>query len=154
VAFQYPVGWQVRITRELADEISGTFESPSYDAILAPNYHRVRFNIYDRPFEQRDVANPSTWQPNEGGFEVLWAKPITITAAGGVEFVWGSHWQQEAPPRLYAIYYSEQYELDIRLSTAMDNESLQIAKTRGFTDTVAARFAFFEHIVDNIRITP
>jgi len=132
-------------------DIGVTFEYPSEWTILSKDIDSVRFSgyennmrvaVYDRLVEDRAVANPHTWGPNEGGYEVLWEKPISIENADGLEFIWGRPSDNEVAGYLKAIYYSEQYELDVRLSTDSDNITID-------SDT----FSVFEYMVQSVRMT-
>lgn len=128
-----------------------TFEYPSEWIIISQDVNwvwfsgygeNVRVNVYDRPAERKAVANPHTWGTNEGGYEVLWEKPISIENAAGLEFIWGQPSNDQIAGYLYAIYYSEQHELDVRLSTDSDTITID-------SDT----FRAFEHMVQSVRIT-
>ncbi len=149
VSLQYPANWQVR-------------SNPSYNMVVfgiqldegfIPS-HRVVLDVYGRSHKDRAITNPYTWQPNEGGYEVHWANPISIAVASGLEFVWGSYYDRkwDTRPTLYAVYYSEKFELDVRLSTSIDDGSIKLIETNGFTDTIASRFAVFEHMMKSVYI--
>jgi len=151
VSVQYPANWQAN-------------PNPGYNYVdfgigvdlkSAPNYW-VRLDIYHRPAKDRAITNPYTWQPRDGNDEVHWAKPISIDAATGLEFVWGDYYDHrwDIRPTLNAIYYSETYELDIRLSTFFDDRSIELIETIGFTETISSRFGVFEHMVQSVKINP
>jgi hypothetical protein len=146
VSLQYPADWQVE------------GDNPMELVVFHPSgasggISRMVLRIYDRPLEERVVTDPYTWQPNEGGYEVQWAKPISTLEAEGLQFAWGRYsnadgWQAT----LMAIYYSEPNELDIRLSTELDYESLQLVESVGFDEVIATRFQVFEQMAQSIVI--
>ena len=150
LSVQFPVNWLVDVQPN--DVVY--FAHPDAKT-LGPNY-TVRLEIYSRPLKDRAYANPYTWQPNEGGYEVRWAKPISIDAAKGLEFVWGAYdgGQWYGRPSLDAIYYSERYELDVRLDTYIDNETLKLLNTGNFTVAIPSRFGVFEYMVNSVRLRP
>ena len=149
VSIQYPANWQVS-----ADPTYNIVEfGIQLDEAFIPSY-RVVLDVYDRPRPDRAIANPYAWRPNEGGYKVHWAKPISIEAASGLEFVWGLYddHRWDARPELYAIYYSEKYELDLRLCASIDDGSIGLIETNGFTATIPSRFAVFEHMMNSMKI--
>ena len=149
VSIQYPANWQVNTDPSYGTVVFGI----RLDEAFIPSY-RVVLDVYDRSHKARAIANPYTWQPNEGGYEVHWAKPISIEAASGLEFVWGPYYDHrwDARPELFAIYYSEKYELDVRLSTPIDDGSIGLIERNGFTDTIPSRFVVFEHMMKSVKI--
>ncbi len=149
VSIQYPANWQVRSNPSYNTVVFGI----QLDEAFIPSY-RVVLDVYDRSHKDRAIANPYTWQPNEGGYEVHWARPISINVASGLEFVWGSYYDHkwDTRPTLNAIYYSEKYELDVRLSTPIDDGSIELIETNGFTDTIASRFVVFEYMMKSVEI--
>lgn len=96
------------------------------------------------------------WKRNEGEYEVRWEKPISIDGAEGLEFVWGAvrdnRW--DTAPSLNAIYYSEQHELDIRLSTYFNLGYMEISQAPGFADIISSKFSIFEHMVHSVHLVP
>jgi hypothetical protein len=104
--------------------------------------------VYDRPHRDRDIANPFTWPPNEGGYEVRWAKPITVTDAQGYMFLWGNNDRSQF---LYSIYYSDRHELDVRLECGVPESVIDRYASQGYTDTIESEFAIFERITNSIR---
>jgi hypothetical protein len=149
VTIQYPANWQIRSNPTYGQVVFGI----QLDEAFIPNY-RVVLDVYHRPLKDRAIANPYTWQPNEGGYEVHWAKPISVDEASGLEFVWGGYYEHkwDTQPTLNAIYYSERYELDVRLVTSIDDRSIELIETDGFTDTIASRFGVFEHMMKSLEI--
>jgi hypothetical protein len=149
-SIQYPAGWHV---------VNATYTSivrfeSLVDTVVNPNYV-IYFDVFAVPLEQRSMADPYTWQPNEGGYAVQWGKPISIAGASGVEFIWGCYeenGQWDALPSLYAIYYSERHELMIWIFTHLDDRSLELIEAMGFSGTVSSRFGVFEHMVESVRI--
>ncbi|MEJ5309155.1 MAG: hypothetical protein WHX52_05250 [Anaerolineae bacterium] len=110
--------------------------------------------VYNRPRKERAITDPHSWEGNEGGYKVHWEKKISIESAEGLEFVWGAVLdnQWDTAPSLEAVYYSEQYELDIRLSTAFDIPYLELMQSSDPAGAISARFGIFEHMVQSIRI--
>ena len=106
-------------------------------------FNNVRVTVEHRPLEDKEITNPHTWAPNEGSYEVLWEKPITVENAQGLEFIWGIPAENQIGGSLIAIYYSEQHELEVRLSTDADD-----------IPTESNRFAVFEHMVQSVQIAP
>ena len=106
--------------------------------------YNVRVDVYDRPVKDRAIADPHTWGPNEGSYEILWEKPISIENADGLDIIWGiPNVTNQIGGVLLAIYYSEQRELQVNLRTDADTIP---------TDT--NRFSIFEHMVQSVRIAP
>ncbi len=52
-----------------------------------------------------------------------------------------------------AVYYSARDELDVRLITAFDSGSAEIAQTLGLTDTISSNFGIFEHMAQSVRLS-
>jgi hypothetical protein len=152
VSIQYPKNWQIEPNPKY---YYVDFRLADSEEIILSNY-RIRLEVFARSPKDKESTNPYNWQPNEGGYEVHWAKPISIDSASGLEFVWGSIRQYDhtwdSKPYLYAIYYSEQYELAISLWTIFDSESLDLVATNGFTNTISSRFNVFEYMAQSIQI--
>ena len=144
VSIEHPSDWTV----DLYNENCVYFRPPSGDE------HSIRLEVYDRPLEYRAIADPHSWEGNEGGYEVHWEKPISIEDAEGLEFVWGAILdnQWDTVPSLQAIYYSERHEMDIRLSTVFDVPYLELTQWSSPADAISARFGIFEHMVRSVRI--
>ena len=152
VSVEYPAQWQVQPNPPAGTVLFGI----QLDEAYIPS-HRVILDVFDRPLKDRAITDPYTWQPNSGGYEVQWAKPISVENASGLEFVWSSYPDQTgqiSPSFLQANYYSDEYELDIRLSTSIEGDSLELIETIGITDTIASRFAVFEHMVNSVKVNP
>jgi hypothetical protein len=151
VSVEYPTGWVVTpyTTLSLVD-FSSTAEK--YDPLM----FTVRVEVYVRPMANRQITDPHTWEDNEGGYKVHWEKPISIEGAEGLEFVWGvfKRRQWSTPPSLQAVYYSDLYELDVRLQTFFDRENLEVATMMDLPEGVAARVTVFEHMVQSVRFNP
>ena len=106
--------------------------------------YNVRVDVYDRPIKDKALADPHTWVPNEGRYEIRWEKPISIENANGLEFIWGipnATQTSQVGGLLIAIYYSEQHALEVRLQTDADT-----------IPTGSNRFSIFEHMVQSVRI--
>ena len=130
VTFEYPSDW---IT-----------DSNDTDRVLLSGYEsQVRVEVYNRPLEDRAVADPHSWGPNEAGYKILWEKPISIENAAGLEFIWGRRRDDGSTRYLSAIFYSAQYELDVRLKMEIDTLPPPVDK-----------FRVFEHMVQSVRIGP
>ncbi len=148
VSIDYPTGWMVK---DLKDVFVAFLPAPGDKAF--PGFG-VTLEVYHRPVQYSAITNPHTWEGNEGGYLVHWQKSIAIKDAQGLEFIWGALRDQgwDSPVELYAIYYSAQHELDVRVATGIDSYSLELAQTRGLTDTITSRFAYFDHMMQSVRI--
>jgi len=133
VSFEYPEDWIVRYSQEDSVEFLGFPHLP----------YNVRVDVYHRPIKDKAIADPHTWVPNEGRYEVLWERPISIENADGLEFIWGIPAENQIGGFLIAIYYSELHELEVRLST--DAASIP---------TESDKFDVFEYMVESVRIAP
>lgn len=149
VSIDYPAGWTVAPSSALP-----------YVDFKPPNAEKndtsssVRLAVYQRPLDDRKIADPHSWEDNEGGYKVHWEKTIYVNGEEGLEFVWGSTRNEQwwSIPVLMAVYYSETYELDIRLTTFFDKENIKLAETNGLPETIRTRFGVFEHMAESIRI--
>jgi hypothetical protein len=148
VTVDYPTGWTVELIPTAVYFNPPIMRNP-YD-----NYSNVILEVHHLSLQDRRIADPHSWEPNEGGYEVLWEKPISIDSAEGLEFVWGEVHDNlgETAPMLHAIYYSKRYELDISIFTGFDQRSISSIQEIGFTDTISSRFGVFEHMVQSVRI--
>ena len=156
VSIQYPAGWYVNVHGYPPDD-SVSFKL--YDTPNVSRYYWINLEIYNRPPEQRSIADPHTWQPNEGGYEIQWEKPLWIDNIPGIEFVWGAYDeglnQWDSWPSLDAILYSPSYQLDIRLSTGFDRETLDLAMVVGFEEAIQMqKYFIFEYMLQSISVTP
>ena len=131
VTFEHPSEWNINI------------QAMDFVRFSVYEGNSVRAEVYDRPVEDSTVTNPHSWGSNEGGYEVLWEKPISIEQANGLEFIWGQQNDRQVAGELIVILYSEQYELDVRL--VMEAATIP---------TNADKFRVFEHMVQSIRLTP
>jgi hypothetical protein len=138
------------------------FDPPAVDSPLFEANQQFSLEVYYRPITHREIANPYSWVPNEGGAEVHWGTPLTIEGAEGWLFVGGASaegrldiesglWAHTPPVSLMAIYYSEAHELDVRLSVSFDDESTLLAQEIGLAETVAQRYPTFEHMMKSVR---
>lgn len=89
------------------------------------------------------MTDPHSWGPNEGGYEVLWEKPISIQDADGLEFIYGIPSDNPVSGWLTAIYYSEKHGLEVRLDSFADT-----------IPTESNKYNIFEHMVKSVRIAP
>jgi len=60
-----------------------------------------------------------------------------------LEFIWGTPADDQLSAMLIAIYYSEQHELEVRLSTNSER-----------TPSESDSFNVFEYMVQSVRIAP
>jgi len=132
VSFAYPSTWTI---------ISSQGDSVEFSGFSSIPYLRVEANHL--PIEEKAIGDPHSWQPNEGGYEILWEKPISIENAKGLEFIWGTPADDQLSAMLIAIYYSEQHELEVRLSTNSER-----------TPSESDSFNVFEYMVQSVRIAP
>lgn len=131
VSFEYPHDWIIMASREGEDSVE--FFVTSY----LP--YNVSVDVYHRPA----MTDPHAGIPNEGGYEVLWEKPISIENADGLEYISGIPADQHIGGVLFAKYFSEQYKLEIILRTDADA-----------IPTEANKFSVFEYMVQSVRIAP
>ncbi|MBN1139540.1 MAG: hypothetical protein JXM73_23390 [Anaerolineae bacterium] len=119
----------------------------------------VAVEIYYRPQQDYDLADPFTWMPNQGGYQVEWSRPITtVQGWAGIEFVWAAYQHAtknwETSPQLMVIYYSAEHELDVRLTTPFDRPALDLLVTADLTDTVTAGFDLFHRMARSVTLHP
>jgi hypothetical protein len=153
MSVDYPAGWLLEPSTYDETQHSVWFVAP---AVAGPS---VGVEIYHRPTQERDVANPFTWQPNQGGYEVHWSRPITtVQGLVGIEFVWGAYLENQqtwdTPPQLMVVYYSPEHELDVRVSASFDASTLDLLDTASLTETVATQFGLFHHMAQSVRLHP
>lgn len=129
VSFEYPHDWIIMASQEDSVEFLGFPYLP----------YNVRVNIYHR----EAMTDPHSAVPNEGRYEVLWEKPISIENADGLEFIWGIPAGNQIGGILNAIYYSEQHQIQVVLSTDAD-----------IIPTESNKFSVFEYMVQSVRICP
>lgn len=151
ISLQYPAGWEFTST-EIPDGYPVVvFVDPRDPDASSP---RISLEVYDRLPEDRDVTDPYTWQPNEGGYEVQWSQPITMAEAEGVELIWarqiGSALEDGT---LMAVAYSELHQLDMRLSMTLPDTTLQEGETEGW-ESVISDFGAFQEMLTTIVIEP
>ncbi|RIK26200.1 MAG: hypothetical protein DCC55_40165 [Chloroflexi bacterium] len=157
LSIEYPADWAIR-TLATSARFDRYFESPAKGQII--------LSVYPLPPEYAASTDPYNWGPNEGGYGVHWGTPITVTDAPGWLFVWGFDnfdgympdeglWRDGGTPTLMAMYYSEQNELDVRLTAfGFDDESTLMAQEVGLAATVAERFPIFDHMMKSVRFQP
>lgn len=141
VSINYPSSWSPELT--------------AYGAVfVSPEGSRILWEIYPRPLSERELADPNEWVPNEGGYEIHWSRSVTIPTAEGLEFIWGVYqgnsW--DVTPQLMAVLYSAGRELDIRLSTFFDSDSIETLDELGPEHAISTHFAVFEHMLRTIQI--
>jgi hypothetical protein len=140
VSIQYPVDWQVSPINNF-DQINFYLDSARG---ISRNYG-YQLQMYKRPIADRHVTDPHTWEPNEGGYKVLWEKPLKVGDLTGVEFVWGG-------PYLYGILYSQKYELDIRLAGELDHIDEKDVIETGYDNIIQEHFQVYEYMLQSIRV--
>jgi hypothetical protein len=101
--------------------------------------YNVSVDVYHRPA----MTDPHSNVPNEGRYEVLWEKPISVENAEGLEYIWGIPADNQIGGILTAIYYSEQHQIQVVLRTDADA-----------IPTESNKFGVFEYIVQSVRIAP
>jgi len=131
VSFEYPHDWIIMASRE--DEGSVEFFATAY----------LPYNVSVDIYQRQAWDNPHSGVPNEGGYEVLWQKPISIENADGLEYIWGIPANNQIGGVLTAIYYSKQYQIQVVLRTDADA-----------VPTASNQFSVFEHMVQSVRIAP
>lgn len=147
ISVEYPTGWIV-IPAAFSDvDFSSTAEK--YDPLL----FTVRVEVSLRPIADGEITDPHSWEDNEGGYKVHWEKPISVEGAEGLEFVWGviQHGEWWTRPSLQAVYSSELYDLDVRLTTYFARENIELAKMVDLPESIATRVTVFEHMVQSVR---
>lgn len=143
LTISYPPGWNLE-------------PSPDGAVFVSPEGSRILWEVYPRPLSERALADPEQWVPNEGGYEIHWSRTVTIPAAEGIELIWGVQegdaWQ--LAPQLMAVLYSEEWELDIRLSTFFSSESIEALDDLGPEHAISIHFVEFEQMLRMIQIAP
>jgi hypothetical protein len=143
VSIQYPADWQVNPINNF-DQISFHLDAARE---ISRNYG-YQLYIYKRLIADRHFTDPHTWEPNEGGYKVLWEKPIKVDGLTGVEFVWGP----DILGSLEGILYSQEYELDIRLSGSLDHIAEKDVIEIGYDNIIQEHFHIFEYMLQSIRV--
>jgi hypothetical protein len=141
VSINYPPSWSPELTANGA-------------VFVSPEGSRILWEIYPRPLSERALADPNEWVPNEGGYEIHWSRRVTVPAAEGLEFIWGVQ-QGDAwdlTPQLIAVLYSVERELDIRLSTFFNSESIEALDELGPEHAISIHFVEFEQMLRTIQI--
>ncbi|MGB2963572.1 MAG: hypothetical protein WBB69_06255 [Anaerolineales bacterium] len=141
VSINYPPNWTPEITSGGA-------------VFISPTGSRILWEIYPRPLSERGLADPTEWVPNEGGYEIHWSKSISIPHAEGLEFIWGVYQENswDGSPQLMAILYSEDRELDIRLSTFFDSDALAILDEVGPDRAISTELEVFRQMLESLQI--
>jgi hypothetical protein len=160
VTVEYPSDWCTIHLRgdedwnEYTDYHISYFGPPECESWrgLVQEYPGVILEIYRRPLQSRSVTDPHTWQPNEGGCKVQWERPVSVPNAEGLQFVWASD-DFDGPCRtVMTIYYSQSFELEIRLSTDIPPAVWEKAISEGFEEAVASDYAILDYMSRSIRI--
>jgi len=153
VSVSYPADWIITaIEGPSFFDVAFKSSRPEEDG----HYEGVTLIVNQIPVADRERADPHIWSPNEGGYEVKWDKPIAVEGAAGWMYVWASYianeWQGGSS--LDAMYYNEDLELAVHLSTDLvsDSEALRMMQEGvGFDEIVAQRFGWFEQMVQSVR---
>lgn len=160
LTIEYPSGWETRSLELAPANTDYYFSPPGFHPPETMSDEQLTLGVYHRPLADRAIANPMTWMPNEGGYEAHWLTPIQVVGAEGWLFVWGASAAGRSDvksglwaygPELMAVYYSERYELDVRMMGGFDDESTLLAQEIGLVATVAQRYPVFEHMMKSIR---
>ena len=168
-AFLYledPQDWQVSvypstprqpISPTLAVFPRGKFFYPTHPTftIRVDNF-AVNLAVFYRSPEDWAATTPHQSAANsQGETTVLWEKPIQQATPTGLMYILGSPdipYSSIGFVQLQAVYYDEKNEIGIALKTNIDQDSLLIAETEGFTTTIAQRFQVFEHMANSVRV--
>lgn len=132
VSFEYPTDWLMVHNQEYFVE----FTFPYFP-------WNVSAYIFERPMKDKALADPHTWNSNEGVYELLWERPISIENADGLEFIYGTPSDNQVSGLLIANYYSEKHALEVRFFSVAD-----------MIPTESDKFAIFEHMIQSVRIAP
>lgn len=144
VAFEYPAAWS-----KATIPYTIFFHAPAHSGLT----NTISVEIYKRPLADRKIADPYSAVPNEGGYQVYWGTPLAAQNAEGLLYVWATYASlADHTAALHAIYYSPQYELEVRFNDVdFDDESAEMAKKLGLDHAVAEHFPVFDHMVKSIR---
>ncbi len=162
---QYPDNWQVEVAIRREDSDVLSFKDP--DCGLATMNCWISITVYDRfqyglsPEAYAQFLNPALYPPNEGGYEAFDIRHLSTDSAEGVQFVWGQYrpdggltdfgkWGTN--PSLTAQFYSEAQRLDVRLSAALDIETVELIEEVGFEEAINSQASIFEHMVSSLQI--
>lgn len=178
-ALDYPADWWLIHNPIVspATSFSGRFtlpessdlEIPSNYVIYYSNYHfdrsygeEIPATVADllprhRPGVYYSFANPRTGISTPlDDYEVLWQKQVGNNDSPGLMYVLGKpdYWRSDDPVVLYGVFYYPQFPVDFRLFIILDQDSLDLAQSRGFDMMIAQRFQLFEHMVNSVRPAP
>jgi len=150
VTLEYPASWAVEVGDAPGGPESAWFRPGD------PSLPAVGVDIYHRSLAEQSVADPHTWQPNEGGYDVRWSQAVKADDLKGILFIWGALLEGEwdGPSWLIVIYCSPDHELDIRLTTEFTSIDPEQAETIGLAEIVTTRFAEFRHMIESVQIEP
>jgi hypothetical protein len=160
VTVEYPGDWKIETAPSQQPIDWFKFVSPDVEGQTAEIGTEIVLEVKSLPLAERETIDPHSWVPNEGGYEAHWLTPLQVEGAEGWLFVWGvSHFEHQDPnaglwqqtPSLMAIYYSQQHELEVRVTTTFDDESTSWAQDLGLAETVAIRYPFFDHMMRSVR---
>lgn len=156
VSIQYPAGWKITVW-DWEEDATISIELP--EAIGDSPFYTYRLYIYHRPPEHKSTADPHSWQPNEGGYEIQWEKSVVIDNSPGFVVVWGSfrinpdtnkrEW--DSTPTLNVNLYNEKYSLDVRLVKSLDRDTVLEFDPETFGSTAWKKYYVFEHMFNSIR---
>ncbi|NJN97853.1 MAG: hypothetical protein HC875_29125 [Anaerolineales bacterium] len=166
---EYPTDWQVTVystvpaasqppSQPVFPAIKFFYPTGEKFSIRVDNY-AVNLAIFHRSLEDWIATEPHKRAANSNGESaVLWEKSIQKTDLTGLIYVMGMPNTPYSIASSYGLmileadYYNEKHGLGITLTTNLDKDSLLIAETQGFTQTIAQRFQVFEHMVNSVRI--
>jgi len=132
VSFEYPSDWFMVHNQEYFVEFTFPYFPWS-----------VSTYIFDRPLKDKAIADPHTWNSNEGVYELLWERPISIENADGFEVIYGTPSDNQVSGLLIANYYSEKHALEVRFYGHAD-----------MIPTGSDKYDIFEHIIQSVQIAP
>lgn len=148
VSLLYPANWEVKVVEQPIGYPLVAFSTQKGSDPQVSDAG-VSLEVYDRLPEQRQVTDPYSWPANEGGYEVQWADPLCTRKAEGSLFVWSPDILNIG--YLYAIYYSEPYHLDIRLTMQIPDAMREEVAERGWEEVIS-QFGFFEIMARSVTI--
>ena len=158
-SLEYPSGWHLEVEETWATErTSDLWIAPIAD-YSSPEV--IRIHTWLHPEVVDGLASPYNAVPNEGGYNVYWPTPITLSKAKGLLYVWGKEnnltiggkWAML--PTLYVSFYSPILDTEVQIIGGdFDDESTLRAQRIGLAATVAERYPIFDHMMKSIRFLP
>jgi len=117
VSIQYPVGWETSVY-SYTDSAAIYFKLAN--ALDISPFYQILLDVYDRPVNSRETADPHTWPWGVDGSALQWEKQIMVDNTPGIIFVWGSYrfddenqkGEWDSMPSLYGIIVTHQSIVD------------------------------------------